>query len=134
MKRTPCWWTPNISLDSPTHSAVVLSMRHKSLVLNCFICFGTMLLSVISCSTALCADARFSSGKSALAIPFELDDNLIYVRVSVNGSRPLSFILDTGAHSIIHARQARSLGLKLKLIGQGGGIGSNQPDVYLVTE
>jgi hypothetical protein len=82
----------------------------------------------------LCADARFSSGKSALAIPFELDDNLIYVRVSVNGSRPLSFILDTGAHSIIHAKQARSIGLKLKLIGQAGGIGANQPDVYLVTE
>lgn len=107
-------------------------MKHKGLVLNCFICFGTLLLSVICSSTALCADARFSSGKSALAIPFELDNNLIYVRVSVNGSRPLSFILDTGAHSIIHARQARSIGLRLKLIGQGEGIGANQPDVYLV--
>jgi hypothetical protein len=93
-----------------------------------------LLLCLISCSTAVCADARFSSGKSALAIPFELDDNLIYVRVNVNGSRPLSFILDTGAHSIIHARQARSIGLKLKFIGQAGGIGANQPDVYLVTE
>lgn len=109
-------------------------MNHKGLVLTCFTCFSTLLLCLISCSTALGADARFSSGKSALAIPFELDDNLIYVRVSVNGSRPLSFILDTGAHSIIHARQARSLGLKLKLIGQAGGIGANQPDVYLVTE
>ena len=109
-------------------------MKHKGLVLTCFTCFGTLLLCLISCSTALCADARFSSGKSALAIPFELDDNLIYVRVSVNGSRPLSFILDTGAHSIIQARQARSIGLKLKLIGQAGGIGANQPDVYLVTE
>lgn len=106
-------------------------MKHKGSVLTCF---GTLLLCLISCSTALCADARFSSGKSALAIPFELDDNLIYVRVSVNGSRPLSFILDTGAHSIIHARQARSIGLKLKLIGRAGGIGANQPDVYLVTE
>ena len=109
-------------------------MKHKGFVLTGFSCFGTLLLCLISCSTALCADARFSSGKSALAIPFELDDNLIYVRVSVNGSRPLSFILDTGAHSIIHARQARSIGLKLKLIGQAGGIGANQPDVYLVTE
>ena len=93
-----------------------------------------VLLSLICCSTAFAADARFSSGKSALAIPFELDDNLIYVRVSVNGSRPLSFIVDTGAYSIIHERQARSIGLKLKLIGQGGGIGANQPDVYLVME
>ncbi len=109
-------------------------MNHKGLALTCFTCFGTLLLCLISWSTTLCADARFSSGKSALAIPFELDDNLIYVRVSVNGSRPLSFILDTGAHSIIHAKQARSIGLKLKLIGQAGGIGANQPDVYLVTE
>ncbi|MFY9620374.1 MAG: aspartyl protease family protein [Pyrinomonadaceae bacterium] len=84
--------------------------------------------------TAYCTDARFSSGKGAVAIPFELDDNLIYVRVSVNGSQPLSFILDTGAHSIIHAKHARTVGLKLKLIGQAGGIGANQPDVYLVTE
>lgn len=100
---------------------------------NCLIGFGA-LLCLIFCPPAFCADARFSSGKSAVAIPFELDDNLIYVRVSVNGSRPLSFILDTGAHSIIHARHARTIGLKLKLIGQGGGIGANQPDVYLVME
>jgi hypothetical protein len=109
-------------------------MNHKGLVLTCFICFGTLLLCLIFCSTALYADAHFSSGKSALAIPFELDDNLIYVRVSVNGSRPLSFILDTGSYSIIDARQAGSIGLKLKLIGQAGGTGANQPDVYLVME
>jgi Aspartyl protease len=108
-----------------------VAARSHGLVLTCF---GTLLLCVISCSTALCAEARFSSRKSVLAIPFELDNNLIYVRVSVNGSRPLSFILDTGAHSIIHARLARSLGLKLKLIGQAEGIGANQPDVYLVME
>jgi hypothetical protein len=109
-------------------------MKRKGLVLNCFTGFGTLLLCLLSCATASWADARFSSGKSALAIPFELEDNLIYVRVSVNGSRPLSFILDTGAHSFIHARQARSIGLNLELIGQGRGIGAAQPDVYLVTE
>jgi hypothetical protein len=109
-------------------------MNRKGLVLTSFTCFGTLLLCLIYSSTALCADARFSSGKSAIAIPFELDDNHIFVRVSVNGSRPLSFILDTGAYSIIHTRQASSIGLKLKLIGQAGGVGANQPDVYLVTE
>ncbi len=92
------------------------------------------MLSLIFCPPAFCSDARFNSGKSAVAIPFELDDNHIYVRVSVNGSRSLSFILDTGAYSIIHTRQARSIGLKLKLVGQAGGVGANQPDVYLVTE
>src|SRR5687767_14204454 len=109
-------------------------MKLKVFVRTCFTCFGTVLLCHISCSIALCADARFTSGKSALGIPFELDNNHIYVRVSVNGSRPLSFILDTGAYSIIHERKARSIGLKLKLIGQAGGVGANQPDVYLVTD
>jgi hypothetical protein len=108
-------------------------MKHRNLLLTCLTGFGA-LLCLIFCPPAFCTDARFSSGKSALAIPIELDDNLIYVRVSVNGSRPLSFILDTGAHSIIHARQARSIGLKLKFNGQAGGIGANQPDVYLVIE
>ena len=108
-------------------------MKHTNLLLTCFMGFGA-LLCLIFCPPAFCTDARFSSGKSPVAIPFELDDNLIYVRVSVNGSRPLSFILDTGAHSFIHTRHARAIGLKLKLVGQGGGIGANQPDVYLVTE
>ena len=75
-----------------------------------------------------------SSVSAILAIPFELDNNLIYVRVSVNGSRPLSFILDTGARSIISATQARSIGLKLKLIGKAGGVGANQPDAYRITD
>ena len=109
-------------------------MNHKRLALACCTCFGSLLLCLVSCATALSANVRFSSGRSALAIPIELDDNLIYVRVSVNGSRPLSFILDTGAHSIIHTRQASSIGLKLKLIGRAGGIGANQPDVYQVTD
>ncbi len=107
-------------------------MKHTNLLRTGLIGFALVCLTF--CSPAFCSDARFSSGKSARAIPFELDDNLIYVRVSVNGSQPLSFILDTGAHSIIHARHARTIGLKLKLIGRAGGIGANQPDVYMVTD
>ena len=103
-------------------------MKHKVLVR-----IGALLLGLISCATGLAADARSNSGKSPVTIPFELDDNLIYVRVEVNGSRPLSFILDTGAHSIIDEKQARVIGLKLKLVGQAGGIGAKNPDVYLVT-
>ena len=113
--------------------ASLASMKHTRLLLTPVIVFGA-LLCLIFCPPAFCADARSSSGKSPVAVPFELDDNLIYVRVSVNGSRPLSFILDTGAHSIIHAKHARTIGLKLKLIGQAGGIGARQPDVYLVTD
>ena len=108
------------------------SMKYPNRLLICCIGFGA-LLCLILCPPAFCSDARFSSGKSAV-IPFELDDNLIYVRVSVNGAPSLSFILDTGAHSIIHTKHARAGGLKLKLIGQAGGIGAKQPDVYLVPE
>ena len=100
---------------------------------SCFIGIGALLCFVF-CSPAFGGDASFSSGKSAVPIPFELDDNLIYVRVSVNDSRPLSFILDTGAYSMIHAKHARTIGLKLKLIGPAGGIGANQPDVYQVMQ
>ena len=108
-------------------------MKHTNPLLTCVIVFGA-LLCLIFCPPAFGADARFRSGKSPVAIPFELDNNLIYVRMSVNGSRPLSFILDTGAYSFIHTRHARTIGLKLKLIGQAGGAGAKQPDVYLVTE
>jgi predicted aspartyl protease len=56
---------------------------------------------------------RFSSGKSALKIPFELFGNLILVQVRVNDSDSLRFILDTGADtSVIDAQRAKALRLK----------------------
>jgi len=59
------------------------------------------------------AKARFDSGNSALRIPLELDNNLILLRVNVNGSKPLRFIFDTGASiSVISSKQAAELGLK----------------------
>jgi hypothetical protein len=58
-------------------------------------------------------NARFDSGASATGIPFDLEDNSIFIRVRVNGSRPLRFIFDTGAGlTILNARTARELGLK----------------------
>lgn len=56
---------------------------------------------------------RFTSGKSALKIPLELDGNIIFLRVSVNNSKPLKFIFDTGASvSVINQPRAAELGLK----------------------
>lgn len=86
------------------------------------------------CPNVLGSDSRFSSGRSALAIPFELDDNLIYVAVSINASKPLSFILDTGAYTIVNLPRARELGVKLKNFGQTEGIGDEQQDVFLGAE
>src|SRR5262249_31441978 len=46
-------------------------------------------------------------------ISAELNNNLIYLPVSVNGSAPLWFILDSGADNfVVDARSAVSLGLK----------------------
>ena len=86
------------------------------------------------CPSVLGSDIRFSSGRSALAIPFELDDNLIYVPVSINGSKPLSFILDTGAYTIVDLSRAQGLGVKLNHKGQTGGVGEQQQDVFLGAE
>jgi hypothetical protein len=56
---------------------------------------------------------RFTSGDSALNIPFEFYENGILLRVRVNG-KPLTFDIDTGSgvFGIISARRAESLGLK----------------------
>ena len=52
-------------------------------------------------------------GNSALRIPLEIDNNLILLRVNVNGSKPLKFIFDTGASiSCISSKRAAELGLK----------------------
>lgn len=56
---------------------------------------------------------RFTSGNSALKIPLEIDNNLLLLRVSVNDSKPMKFIFDTGAsHSAISSQRATELGLK----------------------
>ncbi|HVG30257.1 MAG TPA: aspartyl protease family protein [Pyrinomonadaceae bacterium] len=67
---------------------------------------------------------RFASGRAALRIPFELADNLIYVRTRVNDSEPLWFILDTGASaSILNERVAKGLGLRAGRREKGTGTG-----------
>ena len=92
-----------------------------------------LMIGLIGCSASHSVTSSQEPGSGVLGIPFELDDNLIYVRVSVNGSVPLSFILDTGAPSIVHTRLARPASLSLKLVGQSTGIGASQQDVYVVS-
>jgi aspartyl protease/PDZ domain-containing protein len=58
-------------------------------------------------------EPHFQTGNSASNIPFDLLQNLVLVTVRVNKSRPLTFIVDTGADtSVIDAKQAQILGLK----------------------
>ena len=90
-----------------------------------------LLLFFIPMATSVdAADIRFTSGNSALKIPFDLYNNHIYLQVSVNGSKPLSFLFDTGAQHFIDSKQAKALGLKLKFQGQVAGIGEGTIDLY----
>jgi hypothetical protein len=70
---------------------------------------------------------RFASKTSALDIPFELHTNHIYLKVRVNGSDPLWFILDTGANaSAVVAETAPRLGLHAEPRDSVGGAGENK--------
>src|ERR1051325_6826082 len=58
---------------------------------------------------------RFDSGKSALKLPLDIDNNIIRMQVRVNNSKPLRFIFDTGASaSAISSQRAAELGLKMQ--------------------
>lgn len=68
--------------------------------------------------------ARFDSGRSALKIPFDLSNNLVLLQVRVNDSRPLWFILDSGAtSSVIDAGLIKELGLSTRGRVKGGSSG-----------
>jgi predicted aspartyl protease len=59
-----------------------------------------------------------------LSIPLEIDNNIILMRVSVNNSKPLKFIFDTGASiTVINSQRAAELGLKAKGQVRGNGTG-----------
>ncbi len=58
---------------------------------------------------------KFASGKTSLRIPFNNDLGLVYVKLSINGSKPLLFNLDTGFDvSLIDVALAKKLKLKLE--------------------
>lgn len=78
------------------------------------------------------SEVRFDSGDSARGIAFELHNNHIYLSVKVNNSEPLSFILDTGASSVISRQRAEFLGLKFRSKEQGFGVADNPVDASIV--
>lgn len=73
---------------------------------------------------------RFASGNSALNIPLKILNNHVYLQISVNNSKPLWFMLDTGARNIINRRHAQALGLKLDPGGQTSGVGEGTVDYF----
>jgi hypothetical protein len=71
-------------------------------------------------------DHKFYSEPQQAVIPFDLYKNQIFVPMQVNGSRPLWFILDTGANTAaLDDTIAHELGLKPEGGGATQGVGSN---------
>jgi predicted aspartyl protease len=63
----------------------------------------------------LFGSTAFSQNRKPFVVPFESSNNIVIVQTSINGSKPLSFILDTGAGgSVINTKRAKELGLKLE--------------------
>lgn len=81
-------------------------------------------------STAAASEVHFTSGRSALKIPFRLYNNHIYLHVAVNGAGPLWFVLDTGAPNLIASKHSQALGLKLTPAGQAAGSGDKTQDAF----
>jgi len=69
----------------------------------------------------------FPAGKSFVEVPFAVESNLMVIPVNVNGSRPLRYVLDTGAQgtSLHNSEIIDSLNLKITgtmpVRGAGGG-------------
>jgi len=68
-------------------------------------------------------DFSIAGGAHETTVPFHLWNNHIYADVSVNGSKPMTFIFDTGGHSILAPATAKELGVKAmgSVSSSGGG-------------
>lgn len=71
------------------------------------------------------ATPRFERGDSVVVRDVEMFDRIIYFPVSINGTGPFPFVLDTGAGdlSALDEGTALSIGLRSTIVGQGGGAG-----------
>lgn len=97
-----------------------------------FFRFSAIVFLLSASAVVSMADVRFASGSSALKIPFKLWNNHIYIRTSVNNSKPFWFLLDTGAANIINRRNAEALGLKLTPKGRVGGVGESAVEAWSI--
>jgi hypothetical protein len=68
-------------------------------------------------------DFSIAGGAHETTVPFHLWNNHIYADVSVNGSKPMTFIFDTGGHSIVTPETAKTLNIGVKGNLTSGGAG-----------
>jgi hypothetical protein len=103
-----------------------------------------VLLVSLFCSATICPAQIPSLGSgvverttdvSPVVIPFELVNRHIVIKVKVNDSAPLSFVLDTGdKFAIINIERARALGLMLQGSAQVRGVGAGSSTGAFVKE
>src|ERR1051326_3634600 len=87
-------------------------------------------LYLLQASAIAWCQAASPAGKS---LPFELYSNQVYVEARVNGSRPMWFILDSGASGCpLDLARARAMRLKMPQTRQGTGAGSGTVSVAQV--
>lgn len=77
-------------------------------------------------------DYRFTTSAGMTRIPFQLDGNHIYLKVKVNNSSPLSFILDSGAGSnCLDLDLAQKMGIQTMGKVEAKGVGGSTDASFL---
>jgi len=68
-------------------------------------------------------DYSIAGGAAETTVPFRLLNNHIYADVSVNGSKPMNFIFDTGGHTLLTPETTKALGIRPEgtVTSTGGG-------------
>ncbi len=79
-------------------------------------------------------DYSIAGAATETTVPFRLLNNHIYADVSVNGSAPMTFIFDTGGHTILTPDTAKALNIKSQgaVSSTGGGDAIVQSGVTVV--
>jgi hypothetical protein len=77
------------------------------------------------------ADFSIAGGAKEATFPFDLVNNHIYARVSINGKGPYVFIFDTGGVNLVTPPLAKELGLKTEGQMEANGAGSGHMDAGL---
>jgi hypothetical protein len=75
------------------------------------------------------ADFQLADGVTSFSMPFELVNNIIFLKASVNGSEPKPFLADTGGVNLISRTVAAELGIRSEGKIQGLGAGEETVDV-----
>jgi hypothetical protein len=102
-----------------------MNLQHKHV--------STLLLGLLLATGASRSGAFADQRSVPIVIPFELATRHILVKVTVNHSRPLTFILDTGAGSaVMRLDVAKELGLRLEGNVNIGGAGEGSQSGKLI--